>query len=138
MKSQTVQTIMHKHPISVQCQTPLAKIIDTLVTSQQQQLPVINHSNKLIGMVSLIDCQNALLIGAYHCDQPIKVNDIMVKDFTHLEARQTLPEVAIKTQHQTASSFPVLDSGKLIGMVHRVDLISYLHRHFSQCTVSTQ
>ena len=136
MKTQTVQAIMHKQPISVQCQTPLATIIETLIESQQLQLPVINQSNKLIGMVSLIDCQNALLIGAYHCDQPIKVNDIMAKDFTSLATQQALSEVAIQTQQQTESIFPVLESGKLVGILRRVDLLNYLYNNFSQCTVA--
>jgi predicted transcriptional regulator len=136
MKTQTVQAIMHKQPISVQCQTPLATIIETLIESQQLQLPVINQNKKLIGMVSLIDCQNALLIGAYHCDQPIKVNDIMAKDFTSLATQQALSEVAIQTQQQTESIFPVLESGKLVGILRRVDLLNYLYNNFSQCTVA--
>lgn len=136
MKTQTVQAIMQTQPISVQCQTPLAKIIETLIASQQSQLPVINQSKDLIGMVSLIDCQNALLIGAYHCDQPIKVNDIMAKDFTSLTTQQALSEVATQTQQQTESIFPVLESGKLVGILRRVDLLNYLHNNFSQCTAA--
>jgi len=136
MNTQTVQAIMHIHPISIQCQTPLPEIISTLAKSQQAQLPVINKSNKLLGMVSLVDCQNALLIGAYHCDKPIKVNDIMSKEFIHLDAQEGLSEVVIKTQHQTETTFPVLASGKLIGVVHRVDLLTHLHNHFSGCSVA--
>lgn len=136
MKLQTVQAVMRKHPISVQCQTPLTKIIDTLIESQQSELPVINQKNKLIGMVSLVDCQNALLIGAYHCDQPIKVNDIMVTEFAHFTTKQALSDVAITTQHETANVFPVVENDKLLGTLHRIDLLSYLHGNFSQCTVT--
>lgn len=134
MKLQTVQNIMHKQPIVVQCQTSLAKIISTFIDSQQTQLPVINSDRKLIGMISVIDCQKALLNSTYHCDQPVIVNDIMVKEFISLESQEHLSEVAIKTQQQEGTIFPVLKSGKLIGIVKRVDLLIELHNNLALCT----
>lgn len=134
MGQQTVQQIMDMQPLSVQCQTPLAEIIDTLVNSQQTQLPVVNSHNKLIGMVSLIDCQKALLVGAYHCDQPVKVNDIMAKAFTTLTTDASLSEVAIKTQQQSENIFPVLKDEKLIGIMKRADLLLHLQRTLSSCS----
>ena len=134
MKLHTVQNIMHKHPISVQCQTPLTAIIATLIETQQSQLPVINKNNTLIGMVSLIDCQKALLNSAYHCDQPVNVNDVMAKDFISLTTDESLSEVAIKTLAQAANKFPVLQEGKLTGIVKRVDLLVELNNNLSLCT----
>ena len=134
MKQQTVQQIMDKQPITVKCQTPLTEIIEILIKSQQTQLPVINNANKLLGMVSLIDCQKALLIGAYHCDQPVKVNNIMAKNFTALIATDKLSEVAIKTQHQSENIFPVLKEDQLIGIMNRSDLLLQLQRNLMQCS----
>ena len=134
MSKKTVKDIMRKQPITVQCQTPLSDIINTLITSQQAQLPVVNSANKLIGMVSLIDCQTALLISAYHCDKPVRVNDIMAKNFTFLTADEDLSEVAIKTQKQTESIFPVLDNGKLIAVMRRTDLLIHLQNNLSLCS----
>ena len=84
MSKQTVKQIMRKQPITIQCKTPLTEIIHILVTSQQDQLPVVNNNKKLIGTVSLIDCQKALLISAYHCDKPVTVNDVMTEEFMFL------------------------------------------------------
>jgi len=134
MSKKTVKDIMRKQPVTVQCQTPLSDIINTLITSQQAQLPVVNSANKLIGMVSLIDCQTALLISAYHCDKPVRVNDIMAKNFTFLTADEDLSEVAIKTQKQTESIFPVLDNGKLIAVMRRTDLLIHLQNNLSLCS----
>ena len=134
MSIKTVQNIIHKKPITVQCQTPLAKIIDTLIKSQQTQLPVVNNSNKLIGMVSLIDCQKALLHSAYHCDQPVIVNDIMAKDYTCLALDQQLSEVAIKTQQHNENIFPVQHEGKFVGIIKRVDLLKELNNDLSLCS----
>lgn len=134
MNTQTVQQIMHTQLFSVQCQSTLTEIINTLIESQQPQLPVINKSNQLIGMVSLIDCQKALLISGYHCDQPVTVNDIMAKDVTSLASDEQLSEVAIKTQHLTEHIFPVLQAGKLIGILKRVDLLIELNNNLSLCT----
>lgn len=134
MNSATVQHIMHKQPHSVQCQTPLAEIIATLVATQQSQLPVVNSVNKLLGMVSLVDCQKALLVSAYHCDKPVNVNDIMVKEFISLGRDEKLSEVAIKTQHVAENFFPVLRGETLVGIVKRVDLLVQLQNNLALCS----
>jgi len=136
MNQQTVQNVMHRQPVTVQCQTPLTQIIATLNNSQQAHLPVVNSANKLLGMVSQIDCQKALLIGAYHCDQPIKVNDIMAKSFTSLTVDEDLSEVAMKTQTAPENLFPVITAGKLVGIVKRVDLLLHLQNDLAHCSIT--
>ena len=133
MSQQTVQSIMQKQVITVECQTPLMDIIKALINSHQTQLPVVNSQKKLIGMVSLIDCQKALLISGYHCDMPVAVNDIMAKDFLTLTATDALSEVAIKTQKLTDNIFPVIKEGKLMGVLKRADLLSYLQKNLLLC-----
>ncbi len=134
MNKQTVKQIMRKQPITIQCKTPLTEIIHILVTSQQAQLPVINKNKQLIGMVSLIDCQTALLISAYHCDKPVTVNDVMKEEFTFLNENEDLSEVAINTQKQTENIFPVLKDGKLIAILRRTDLLVHLQKNLSLCS----
>ena len=124
---------MKKQSVTVQCNTPLTDIIDTLIHSQKSQLPVVGGNNTLIGMVSLIDCQKALLISAYHCDIPVKVNDVMAKEFTFLSKNEDLSEVAIKTQHLSENIFPVVDEGKLVAIVNRADLLLHLQNNLALC-----
>jgi len=125
---------MNKNPIVVHCQTPLMEIIKTLLTSHQTQLPVVNNDNKLIGMVSLVDCQKALLISGYHCDKPVTVNEIMAKTFTVLNENDDISNIAIKTQEQTENIFPIVNEGKLIGVLKRTDLIVHLQNNLSLCS----
>jgi len=134
MSQQTVQEIMHKKSITVQCLTPFSKIIKTLISSQQTQLPVVNKDDKLIGMVSLMDCQKALLISGYHCDKPVTVNDIMAKEFTSVTTSEALSEVAIKTQKLTDNIFPVVEGDKLVGILKRADLLLYLEENLLRCS----
>ena len=134
MSQQTVKQIMRKQPITIQCKTPLTEIIHIIVTSQQAQLPVVNNNKKLIGMVSLIDCQKALLIGAYHCDKPVTVNDVMKEEFMFLNEDEDLSEVAINTQQQTENFFPVVKDDKLIAILRRTDLLVHLHKNLSLCS----
>ena len=134
MNQQTLQMIMHKKPITVECQTPLMDIIKVLIDSQQTQLPVINSSKQLIGMVSIIDCQKALLISGYHCDMPVTVDEIMAKNFVSLTVTDELSEVAIKTQKSSDNIFPVLNEGKLVGILKRVDLLVHLQNNLLLCS----
>lgn len=134
MSKQTVNNIMNRKPLTVQCETPLNDIIKILISSQQSQLPVINSNKELLGMVSLVDCQKALLISAYHCDKPVRVSDIMAKEFTFLSEDEDLSEVAIKTQKQSENIFPVINAGKLIAIMKRTDLLLYLQMNLSLCS----
>ena len=134
MSQQTVKQIMRKQPITIQCKTPLTEIIHIIVTSQQAQLPVVNNNKKLIGMVSLIDCQKALLISAYHCDKPVTVNDVMTEEFMFLNEDEDLSEVAINTQKQTENFFPVVKDDKLIAILRRTDLLVHLQKNLSLCS----
>jgi len=134
MRQQTVKQIMRKQPITIQCKTPLTEIIHIIVTSQQAQLPVVNNNKKLIGMVSLIDCQKALLISAYHCDKPVTVDDVMTEKFMFLNEDEDLSEVAINTQQQTENFFPVIKNDKLIAILRRTDLLVHLQKNLSLCS----
>jgi len=134
MRQQTVKQIMRKQPITIQCKTPLTEIIHIIVTSQQAQLPVVNNNKKLIGMVSLIDCQKALLISAYHCDKPVTVDDVMTEEFMFLNEDEDLSEVAINTQQQTENFFPVIKNDKLIAILRRTDLLVHLQKNLSLCS----
>ena len=136
MSKQTVKQIMRKQPITIQCKTPLTEIIHILVTSQQDQLPVVNNNKKLIGTVSLIDCQKALLISAYHCDKPVTVNDVMTEEFMFLNENEELSEVAINTKKQSENIFPVVNDGKLIAILRRTDLLVHLQKNLSLCSKS--
>jgi len=134
MNVQTVKEIMKNSPTTVQCQTPLQEIVTKLAGAHQTHLPVVNQQNKLLGMVSQVDCHRALLISGYHCDQPVKVNDIMAKSYLALSLDEKISEVVIKTQQETADTFPVVEEGKLIGIVSRVDLLTVLNENLLLCT----
>jgi len=134
MSQKTVKSIMNKNPINVVCDTPLMDIINVLINSQQTQIPVLNGQKHLMGMVSLIDCQKALLISGYHCDMPVTVDEIMAKDFVAIPATDDLSEVAIKTQKLADNIFPVVDDGKLVGVLKRVDLLVHLQNNLLLCS----
>ena len=134
MSQKIVNNIMNKNPINVICDTPLMDIIKVLINSQQTQIPVLNNNKDLIGMVSLIDCQKALLISGYHCDMPVTVDEVMTKDFVTIPATDELSEVAIKTQKLPDNIFPVVSEGKLVGILKRIDLLVHLQNNLLLCS----
>lgn len=134
MSTKTISQIMDKHPITLQCDTSLTGIVNTLINSQQSQLPVINHNKQLLGMVSLVGCQKALLSSAYHCDKPVQVDSVMTKSFVTFNADDDLSEVAIKTQHLADNIFPIVKDDKLIAIMKRTDLLTHLQNNLSLCS----
>jgi predicted transcriptional regulator len=134
MSKKTVSQIMKNNPITLQCHTSLTDIVKTLISSQQSQLPVVNNEKKLLGMVSLVGCQKALLSSAYHCDKPVQVDNVMATNFNTFNADEDLSEVAIKTQHLSDNILPVVKGDKLIGIMKRTDLLTHLQNNLSLCS----
>ena len=60
----------------------------------------------------------------------------MAKSFTSLTVDEGLSEVAMKTQTDPESLFPVITAGKLVGIVNRVDLLPHLQNDLAHCSIA--
>ena len=130
----TVKELMNHTPKTLKCSTPLADIVNTLLTENVDELPVVSSENILIGFVSALDCHKAILISSYHCDKPVIVNDIMNQKFISINADAQIADVAIKMQNEGSSIYPVLQGDKLIGTLSRNDLLKMLNENLSLCS----
>lgn len=84
-------------------------------------LAVISE-NKLIGIVSERDCARRVILKKISAEET-SVKEIMTKDifYTHLE--QTVNECFAVMTERHIRHLPVLDNGKLLGMISLGDLV---------------
>lgn len=98
-----------------------------------RHIPVVENE-RLVGMVSHTDLLRISFSGLDESDDSIvpviyemySVPEIMTRVPIFVEATTTIKEVAEILSRQSFHSLPVLDKGKLVGIVTTTDLIHYL------------
>jgi acetoin utilization protein AcuB len=120
MKGLTVETLMHRDPLTI---TPF----DTLVNAQSlmqreavRQLPVVDKG-ALIGMLSDRD----LHAHSGYLERT-KVDAAMTERLITVGPTDTAAHAARVLVEQRVNAVPVVDSGRLIGIVSRSDLLRLL------------
>lgn len=98
-----------------------------------RHIPVVENE-RLVGMVSHTDLLRISFSGLDESDDSIvpviyemySVPEIMTRVPIFVEVTTTIKEVAEILSRQSFHSLPVLDKGKLVGIVTTTDLIDYL------------
>ncbi|MDP6445489.1 MAG: CBS domain-containing protein [Pirellulaceae bacterium] len=100
----------------------LAEAAEVMLASQLGSLPVVDDEKNLIGMLSEYDLLNLL----YGADlREMRVADHMTTDIAFAEEYQPLGEVADIFLNNTVQRIPVVRKGRLMGMIHRHDLLKH-------------
>lgn len=129
---------MKKNTPRIKCGMSLADVV-TLFTQQHiNAAPVVNSQDEVIGFVSESDCMHALISGSYYCDKPAIVNDVMTKMAVSVTPQDSIIDVAIRMAADNFSVYPVIENGKLVGVLTRRDILQVLAKSHTLCGQSIQ
>jgi CBS domain-containing protein len=111
--------------------TPEAPVIDAielLLANEITGLPVVDDAMRLLGILSERDVLK--LFDGEHA-QAWHVRDIMTSDVISFNVGDSLFQVCECLARNSFRRVPVLDRGKLVGIVSRADIIMYLLKNRS-------
>ncbi len=133
-KNESVTHIMTPSPIFVSVNQPVSEARKALEDGSIHHLPVTD-GDKLVGILTTGDLlrvsfgdygnQDARGLDAI-LDHTFKLSELMTANPVCLEKTQTIREAAQSLVKERFHSLPVVDDGKLIGIVTSTDLIKYL------------
>ncbi len=134
--------------VTVRPETPIAEVIDTLLSAAFRALPVVDEQDRLVGMIGTRDLLNAGLLpvrrgvaraaqelGDHAAEtlaasleqarqQPRRAAEVMNRDVRSIGPQQTVREAAQLMLETGLRSLPVVEvDGRLIGMLSRADLL---------------
>lgn len=103
------------------------EIIDMVASVMEWQhvrhVPVEDNDHRLVGLVTRRNIMKSLLEDRAH-EQSIPVSDIMVTDVITVEPTSTTLEAIKLMRLNKISSLPVIDNGKLVGIVTERDFMN--------------
>jgi len=106
--------------------TPIMKVVSTLLANRITGAPVLDEKDKLVGLIDDKDCLKVLLDSAYH-NQPVNnktVADFMTSVMKTISVHADIYSVADTFLNSIYKRLVVLDDdGKLVGQISRRDIL---------------
>jgi len=121
-------------PLCVAPNTTLAEAEKLLEQHGFNALPVVDAEGRLEGVVTALDLLRAFdfsedaILPAYHRIMQRSVASVMSRDAQTVTPRTPLTRVLRKLVDSRSKSFPVVDGGRVVGVVARVDVMQALRR----------
>jgi CBS domain-containing protein len=117
------QTIMKTDLMTVNTNTPIYEAIATLVQNNITGLPVVNDDMTLAGIITEKDVLKLL----YDIeDKPGTVEDFMTQKVVSFDCKDDLIDVSDSFKKGDFRRVPILEHGKLVGIISRKDVIAHI------------
>ncbi len=101
--------------------------VKTLLEKRISGAPVLNESGALVGMLSKKDCLSVVYSASYHNEWGGRVEQFMNSDVHTVESGIDIIEAADLFVESPYRRFPVMQNGKLVGLVSRQDILRALY-----------
>lgn len=131
-KNEPIASIMTRELITLDLNDTLYSAEKRMKVNHIRHMPVVD-GEELIGLVSLSDLQRVSFIDAYSKegteDTPVynmlSIQDLMIKNPLTASPKTTILEVSKLLASKEFHSLPVVDDGKLVGIITTTDLLHY-------------
>ena len=117
------KNIMTTDVISVKKNTSIGDAVDLLVENNVTGLPVVDDDMNLVGIISEKDMLSLLSEPESSAG---KVEDYMTKDAVSFEQGEDLIAICECLVNNNFRRVPIVDDGRLVGIVSRRDIIKYI------------
>lgn len=130
-----VSSIMSTQLVLLNTTDSLEKAEHLFKKHRIRHIPVIEKSQKIVGMLSLTDLLRiSFADGAYEDEEDIEsvvyemftIPQVMAKNVKSVAPEATVKEVAELLSQEEFHALPVVKDGELLGIVTTTDLIKYL------------
>jgi acetoin utilization protein AcuB len=101
-----------------------------------RHLPVVEHGGRLVGMLTDRDVRHAALVPALAEYLPwelrrlksLRIRDVMTWSVVTTHPEATVAQAGVTMFQRRIGSLPVVDDGRLVGILTETDLLSALTR----------
>ena len=126
----TARDYMTKNPFVLKPDTDVFEAIRQFIERKITGVPVVDESGQLVGLFSELDCMKAVATASYFEEMPGKIGDLMTTEFQRVPPTISIVELAELFSQAALRQFPVVEEGKLVGIISRVDVLRALVKNW--------
>jgi CBS domain-containing protein len=108
----------------------ILRAAQVLISCDISGAPVLDQHGRLIGILTERDCLKVALHAGYHGEPGGLVRDYMSTDPEAVNPDNTILELAEKFIDGDYRRYPVLDGGRLVGLISRRDVMRAMGQHY--------
>jgi CBS domain-containing protein len=126
MRSILVSDFMNHQPTVI---LSTANIRDAVILMLEKKIigvSVVDEDHNLAGYLSEQDCVAQMLNVVFHSEEPGPVHEVMAKDVMTVTPDTTVVELAETIITARPKNYPVIDDGKLVGLISRTEVLQAL------------
>lgn len=128
MKSVLVKDHMTRNVVSIAQDLDISTATRYLIEHDISGAPVLDDHGRLVGILTERDCMKVALHAGYH-DVPYGlVSDYMSPGPEYVAPEQNVLNLAEKFVHGRFRRYPVVDNGRLVGIITRRDVLRALSK----------
>lgn len=120
----TASELMTRHVVFVDPDEPVEDAIELMLRHGVSGLPVVNSCGQLLGLITEYDILD--IINDPDTEREL-VYHFMTRDPEVVEANTSIFELSKHFHGRSIRRYPVVENGKLVGIISRRELIRYVH-----------
>lgn len=132
-KTVTVRDCMSRKVLSFDLSDDVADVVSLLLEHRITGAPVLDAGHNVIGFVSEQDCIKEMLNTAFYCDLTATVGDVMQRNVQTVEPDMPIAQLAEQLTIAKPRVYPVVEGGKLVGIISRSDVLKALFDASVRC-----
>ena len=149
-----VKEVMTRDPLTIDPEAPLGTAMDVMRRKRIRHLPVVDDAGRLMGIITDRDLRQAsfgpalaehLSLGAQRrlrgigqALEELRVKHAMTWVVVTTDSEATIARAAVVMFERRIGSLPVVEDGKLVGILTERDLLLALAREFPDTGVDQQ
>ena len=111
---------MSRDPISISPEASIQEAIELMKTHSIRHLPVVDRQERLVGWVSDTELRGVFIASMI---EELTVGDVMIADPITVSSSDVLEQAALLISKHKIGGMPVLEDGKLVGIITVVDIL---------------
>jgi acetoin utilization protein AcuB len=111
---------MSRDPVAISPAASIQEAIELMKEHSIRHLPVVDRETLLVGWVTDTDLRGALIASMI---EELTVGDVMIADPITVSSNDVLEEAAFLITKHKIGGMPVLENGKLVGVITVVDIL---------------
>lgn len=129
-RSMLVKDHMATAVVTLHPEMEILRAAHVLISCDISGAPVLDQHGRLIGVLTERDCMKVALHAGYHGEPGGLVRDYMSADPVAVSPDDTILELAERFINARFRRYPVLDGGRLVGVISRRDVMRAMGQHY--------